>query len=191
MHKQKRTFSAVFWIEHGDVHYLVRNSPKESQSLGWLQSGLLTQLLPPKETGNKWSRGNYTPNLTTKDLFYSKTFCTFQIYRRTPEQWGETKAAGFPVGCAQPRLLAQNRQQGGTPGHNYRRDKGATKWIQMQRRDWRFDLEQYNSLQQQVETISNFLAFKTFQTGHEDTNSDVLERWVPHTGCKRLVPFLH
>lgn len=57
----------------------------------------------------------------------------------------------------------------------------------MQRRDWRFDLGQYNSLQQQVETISNFLAFKTFQMGHEDTKSDVLEGWVSHTEHRRLV----
>lgn len=78
------------------------------------------------------------------------------------------------MGCAQPRT--GGREVPALTGHHYTRDKGATKLIQMQGRDWRFHLGQYNSLQQQVETISNFLAFKTFQTGHEDTNSDVLER---------------
>lgn len=85
---------------------------------------------------------------------------------------------------------------------------GGRKWqqegIQMQRREWRcFDLGQfypdkedsytphYNSLQQQVETLSSFLAFKTAQTGHEDTNSDVLKQWVYLTGHRRLVPLPH
>jgi len=84
---------------------------------------------------------------------------------------------------------------------------GGRKWqqegIQIQRREWRcFDLGQfcpdkedsqtlrYNSLQQ-VETVSNFLAFKTLQTGHEDTNTDVPKGGVSHAGHRRLVPLWH
>lgn len=184
MRKQKRTFSPVFLTLFGE------KQPKQPQSLGWLQRGLLIQLLPPKETGNAQPTSNCTPSWTALDLCYSKTFCYFQIYRRTPEQWAETKAAGFPVGCAQPRLLAQNWALA-LAEHHYKRDKGATKQIPAQRRDWRLDLGQYNSLQQQVETISKFLAFRTLQMGREDTNSDALEWWVSHTGHRRQVLLLH
>lgn len=78
----------------------------------------------------------------------------------------------------------------------------------MQGREQRcFDLEQcypdkddrytlhYNSPQPSnsnpVESVLSFLAFKTFQTGHEDTNSDVLKGWVSHTGHRRPVPLPH
>lgn len=155
---------------------LVRISPKESQSLIWLQSGLLAQLLPPKETGNTWPRSNNAPSwelrtcVTTRLIATSRSTGGHQSSEERQRQ--QVLLWGVPSpGCWLSSALAQ---------HHYRREKGATKRIQMQRKDWRFDLGQYNSMQQQVETISNSLTFRTFQMGREDT------LW-----CSRMMGFSH
>lgn len=116
----------------------------------------------------------------------------------------------LPPGCAWPRMLGTDQAAAGVLTHaatdhnqlNRKEEAAArrnpdaeegmeTLWFRtaLFREDDSYTLH-YNSFQQ-VETVSNFLAFKTFQTGHEDANSDVLKGWVSHTGHRRLAPLPH